>query len=204
VLQASAFHIDWSNVQQAVSLPPNLCAETFTSNLGKARSNGADLEVTARVGKALEFGLAVGYTNAKDSQTLGPGTTQYVTAGQQINPYATPWTVVPSAQYSFVIARYQAYLRADDEFHSKNPGPFAQQFPNNVGADPNFIANPSTNVLNIHVGATWSGWDASIYALNLLNSHPLLYNTSLESAQFVGPAYTIRPLTLGARAIYRW
>jgi hypothetical protein len=37
-----------------------------------------------------------------------------------------------------------------------------------------------------------------------LNSHPLLYNTALETAQFVGPTYTIRPLTVGVRAIYRW
>jgi hypothetical protein len=92
----------------------------------------------------------------------------------------------------------------DDEFHSKNPGPFAQQFANNIAVDPNFVANPSTNVLNAHLGANWNGWDTSIYALNALNSHPLLYNTALETAQFVGPTYTIRPLTVGIRAIYRW
>ena len=204
VLQVSAFHIDWTNVQQAVSLPPNQCPETFISNLGKATSNGADLNATALIG-ALELGLAVGYTKATDSQTLGPSTTQYVTSGQQINPYAAPWTVVPSAQYSFMLAhRYKAYLRVDDEFHTKNRGPFAQQFPSNVAADPNFIPNPSTNVLNVHLGATWNGWDTSIYALNALNSHPLLYNTALETAQFVGPTYTIRPLTVGVRTIYRW
>jgi iron complex outermembrane recepter protein len=205
VLQASAFHIDWSNVQQAVSLPPNLCPETFTSNLGKATSNGGDLQATARIGDAWELGLAIGYTKAKDSQTLGPGAIQYVTSGQQINPYAAPWTVVPSAQYSFMLfQRYKAYMRADDEFHSKNPGPFAQQFANNVAVDPNFIANPSTNVLNVHLGATWNTVETSIYALNVLNSHPLLYNTALETAQFVGPTYTIRPLTVGVRGIYRW
>jgi len=205
VLQASAFHIDWSNVQQAVSLPPNLCPETFTSNLGKATSNGADLQVTALIGAGLELGLSAGYTDAKDSQSLGPSTLQYVTSGQQLNPYATPWTVVPSAEYSFMLAhRYKAYLRVDDEFHSRNPGPFAQQFANNISVDPSFVANPSTNVLNAHLGANWNGWDTSIYALNLLNSHPLLYNTALENAQFVGPTYTIRPLTVGVRAIYRW
>jgi outer membrane receptor protein involved in Fe transport len=203
-LQASAFHIDWSNVQQAVSLPPNLCAETFTSNLGKATSNGADLQVSALIGRAWELGLSVGYTKAKDSQTLGLGGIQSVTAGQQVNPYAVPWTVVPSVQYAFRLAGYRAYVRADDEFHSKNPGPFAQQFADNIAADPNFIGNPSTNVLNLHVGATWNGWDTSIYALNVLNSHPLLYNTALEAAQFVGPTYTIRPVTVGVRAIYHW
>src|SRR6202035_443287 len=85
LLEASAFHIDWSNVQQSVSLPPNLCPETFTSNLGKATSNGADLQVTALIG-ALELGLSVGYTEAKDSQSLGPSNIQYVSSGQQINP----------------------------------------------------------------------------------------------------------------------
>jgi outer membrane receptor protein involved in Fe transport len=205
VLQASAFHIDWSNVQQSVTLPPNSCPETFTSNLGKARSNGADLSVTARISDSLELGLALGYTNAKDSQTLGTGGLDSVNSGQQVNPYATPWTVVPSVQYSFMLVqRYKAYLHVDDEFHSKNPGPFAQQFANNIAVDPNFIANPSTNELNVHLGAAWSGWDTSVYALNVLNSHPLLFNTALETAQFVGPTYTGRPLTVGVRAIYRW
>ena len=91
VLQASAFHIDWTNVQQSVSLPPNLCPETFTSNLGKATSNGGDLQDTARIGDALELGLAVGYTKARDSQTLGLGGLQSVTSGQQLNPIHRPW-----------------------------------------------------------------------------------------------------------------
>jgi hypothetical protein len=98
----------------------------------------------------------------------------------------------------------KAYVRADDEFHSKNPGPFAQQFPNNISNDPNFVPNPSTNVLNVHVGIASNGWDTSLYALNALNSHPLLYNTALETAQFVGPTYTIRPVTVGVRIVYRW
>jgi len=201
----SAFHVDWSNVQQAVALPASICPALFTANLGKATSNGFDLQATALIGDALELGLAIGYTDAKDSQTLGFGTTQIVTNGQQLNRYAAPWTVMPSAEYSFTLTgRYKAYVRVDDEFHSRNPGPFAQQFSNNVAYDPNFIPNPSTNVLNLHAGASWNGWDTSIYALNVLNSHPLLENVSLETAQFNGGAYTIRPLTVGVRAIYRW
>jgi iron complex outermembrane receptor protein len=204
VIQASAFHIEWTNVQQAVTLPPNLCPETFTSNLGKATSNGGDLQVAAQIGRHLELGLNAGYTKATDSQTLGVNGLQSVTSGQQINPYAAPWTVVPSAQYSFTVAGHKAYIHVDDEFHSKNPGPFAQQFPNNISNDPNFVPNPSTNVLNVHVGITSNGWDTSLYALNALNSHPLLYNTALETAQFVGPTYTIRPVTVGVRIVYRW
>jgi iron complex outermembrane recepter protein len=204
VINASAFYIDWSNVQQAVALPPNQCPETFTANLGKARSAGFDLALTAKTGP-LDFGLAVGYTKATDTQTLGPGTIQYVTAGQQVNPYSTPWTVISSGEYVRpIFTGRQAYGRLDDEFHSRNPGPFAQQFSNNVSADPNFVPNPSTNVLNAHAGIRWGGWDTSLYALNVLDSHPLLYNTALETGQFVGPTYTLRPRTVGARVVYRW
>jgi outer membrane receptor protein involved in Fe transport len=213
-LDLSAFHIDWSNVQQAISLPSSVCSETFTGNLGKARSNGFELELQAKEGP-VTFDLAVGYVKATNTQSLAvttppaspggpPSIVEYVSSGQQVNPYGTPWTVVPAVEYEHPIAGYSAYLRVDDEFHSKNPGPFAQGFPNNVSYDPNFIANPSTNVLNLHVGMRIKGWDASLYALNALDAHPLLFNTSLETGQFIGPTYTLRPRSLGARAIYRW
>lgn len=202
-LQASVFHIDWSNVQQTVTLPA--CSESFTSNLGKATSNGGDLQATALVTDALQLGLSVGYTTAKDKATIVTGSLESVTNGDQLNPYSTPWTVVSSVEYSFLIARqYKAYLRLDDEFHSKNNGPFAASHPTNASFDPNFIANPATNELNAHLGSTWGGWDTSVYALNLLNRHPLLYNAQLESSQPQGAAYTFRPLTVGVRAIYRW
>jgi hypothetical protein len=95
-------------------------------------------------------------------------------------------------------------LRVDDEFHSKNSGPFAAEHMANASFDPNFIANPATNELNAHFGTTWGGWDTSVYALNLLNTHPLLYNAQLESSQPQGAAYTFRPRTVGVRAIFRW
>lgn len=202
-IDGSAFYIDWSNVQQSVALPPNQCPETFTANLGKAKSSGFDLTLESKVGP-FALALAVGHTKATNTQTLGPGSTQYVTAGQQLNPYSAPWTVIPSVEYTLRSSELQAYVRLEDEFHSRNPGPFAQGFANNVSADPNFIVNPSTNVLNAHGGVRIRGWDVSLYALNVLNSHPVLYNTALETGQFLGPAYTLRPRTVGARAVYRW
>jgi outer membrane receptor protein involved in Fe transport len=203
VTQGSAFYIDWSNVQQAVSLPPNLCPESFTSNLGKARSYGFDLNLDAQVG-AVELGLAVGYTNARNTESLGT-TVQYVTDGQQINPYSVPWTVVAAVQYSFAISGNKGYVRVDNEFHSKNNGPYPQSIQNNVAYDPNFIPNPSTNVLNAHLGVEWGhGLDTSVYVLNATNTHPRLYSQELEVGQFLGPTWTLRPLTFGTRVVYRW
>jgi hypothetical protein len=95
-------------------------------------------------------------------------------------------------------------VRLDDVFHSKNPGPFAADNPASAsyGGTP-FVANPSYNVLNMHVGTTWNNWDFSIYALNVLNSHPVLFYMANQSIQPIGGAQTIRPLTVGATAIFR-
>jgi MFS family permease len=42
-IEASAFMIDWSNIQTSVNLPS--CAQMFTANRGKAISRGFDLQV---------------------------------------------------------------------------------------------------------------------------------------------------------------
>ncbi len=45
-INASIFYIDWTNIQQNVYLPT--CGEQFTANLGKAKSEGGDLEILYR------------------------------------------------------------------------------------------------------------------------------------------------------------
>ena len=45
-INASLFYIDWNNIQQNVYLPA--CGEQFTANLGKAKSEGGDIEVLYR------------------------------------------------------------------------------------------------------------------------------------------------------------
>jgi iron complex outermembrane recepter protein len=203
-IEASAFHIKWSDIQQIVQV--SACTEGFTSNLGKATSNGFDFQAAALVTDALRLALSLGYTNAKNATTIVSGGNAVVANGQQVNPYSSPWIVVPTAEYDFTIAGDQkGYLRVDDTFHSKNPGPYQ---PTNNTNSPTynafFIPNPAYNQLNAHLGTTWSSWDVSVYALNLLNSHPLLYNQQIQPFTFYGSTFTIRPLTIGFTSIYRW
>ena len=51
---------------------------------------------------------------------------------------------------------------------------------------------------------TWSGWDTSVYALNVLNSHPLLFNNAPQPFTFYGNTWTLQPLTIGVTAMYHW
>jgi outer membrane receptor protein involved in Fe transport len=200
-IDASAFHIVWSNVQEPISVPA--CETTFAANLGKASSNGFDLAWTALVTDSLKVGLTVGYTNARQSTTIVSGQEQASTSGAQLNSFASPWSVLPTAEYTITAAGgYKAYVRLDDEYHSRNPGPYAQSILNNASYSPYFIPNPSINQLNMHVGATWNSWDVSVYALNALNSHPVLFSVSQQPVQDPFPgAFTLRPLTIGIAVV---
>jgi iron complex outermembrane recepter protein len=203
-LETSAFHIKWSDIQQIVQVPA--CTQGFTSNLGKATSNGFDFQAAALVTDSIKLTLAMGYTDAKNATTITSGGNAVVANGEQINPYSAPWIVVPGAEYDFTLAGdHKGYLRLNDTFHSKNPGPYQ---PTTDTSSPTYnaylIPNPSYNQLDIHLGTTWSGWDVSVYALNVLNSHPVLYNNQLQPFVFYGDAFTLRPLTIGVTSEYRW
>jgi outer membrane receptor protein involved in Fe transport len=185
-LATSAFYIDWSNISQNVGVPA--CAGSFTSNMGKATSKGFDFQAAALVRNDFKLGLSLSYTDARDALA--------VDKGQQINPYTSPWVIVPTAEYDFPLGdAYKAYLRMDDNYHSKNPGPYQ------IG-NPLFVPNPSYNQFNVHLGAIRDRLDVSVYALNAWNSHPLLYDTAYNPGG--GSAYTIRPRTIGITSSYRW
>jgi iron complex outermembrane recepter protein len=203
-MQVSAFHIKWSNIQQIIQVPA--CTEGFTANLGQATSNGFDFQAQVLITDSLKVGLSMSYTDARDATTIVSGGNNVVADGQQVNNYAAPWMVVPSAEYTFPIAAgHTGYARVDDTYHSKNPGPYN---PTTNTASPSynpyFIANPSYNQLNVHVGMNWGGWDTSVYALNVLNSHPLLFNNAPQPFTFYGNTWTLQPLTIGVTAMYHW
>lgn len=62
---AAAFRMDWSDIQQSAFLP--ICGLQFTTNAGKARINGGEIEIGGRpfanVPFSIQFGL--GYTDAR-------------------------------------------------------------------------------------------------------------------------------------------
>ncbi len=116
-IDASLFYIDWTNIQQNVYLPA--CGEQFTANLGKAKSEGGDLEVLYRPISALTFDLTAAYTDARLTKTSCAGSQSYDDATLSCissaagavpsRPIATdgdallgaPWSFTGSVEYHF-------------------------------------------------------------------------------------------------------
>jgi len=203
-IEASGFFMDWKALQQMVYVPA--CSISFTANVGKATSDGFDLQITAQATNNLKLSLSIGYDNARIAETTGvPGGLVFVNKGDQIDPTQSPWIVASAIEYDFKVFSVQpSYARLDNEYHSKNPGPYTFANPDSTGYIAGQPVNGSQNITNLRVGTLTHGWDVAVYGKNLANSHPLL-NATLDS-QFaaIGHDYTLTPRTVGVTAAYRW
>ncbi|MBV8805883.1 MAG: hypothetical protein JO042_12575, partial [Sinobacteraceae bacterium] len=117
----------------------------------------------------------------------------------------TPWALTFTPEYHFsVLGGKDAYVRAQDQFHSHNAGAFPGNNPNSISYDPDIPLAPATNLLNLRAGLIWSGFDTSIFVNNALNSQPPL---RLAHPVVGDPLYndiTFRPLTAGVTVTYRY
>jgi outer membrane receptor protein involved in Fe transport len=116
---ASAFYLDWENIQQNVYL--SQCGFQYTANLGKAVSKGFDLQLDGHLTHHLVVNLDLGYTDARYTTTTQAGTTAaapILVAEGDVLP-AAPWTaavqgatgrVSPSAARIGAVAEVPAWV----------------------------------------------------------------------------------------------
>ncbi|HVW70630.1 MAG TPA: TonB-dependent receptor [Steroidobacteraceae bacterium] len=222
-INASLFYIDWNNIQQNVYLPD--CGEQFTANLGKAKSEGGDIEILYRPIDPLTLDLSAAYTDARLTKSSCAGTLQYTSAGcvapgaaasTATAPVASsgdallgaPWSFTTSAQYEFPKwSGSSPYLRLDYQHETAQHSLLATQDPHNALFDTTIPGLPVVNNLSARAGARYNGLDVSLYANNLTNSQPLMFESrdiadSLTDLLYFGRG--VRPRTYGVTAIYRY
>ena len=196
-LDASLFHMRWLQMQNAVS--PGACDTSYIANVGGAVSNGFDLALQAVAGAHTRFSLTVGYTDSYTDTVVTDGAVlihRRVAVGS-LPLVASPLDATASISYDLPVSRgYTLTARAEDVFHSHNPGPFDSQILGSRNYDPGKQSNPATNVLNLRFTAGRPDRDVSIGIDNALNSQPVLM---LRDA-FIGSTYfyasTLRPRTV--------
>jgi outer membrane receptor protein involved in Fe transport len=204
-INASAYYIDWRNVQWYYFLPN--CGYGVVFNLGHVKSTGFDLELNARLTSYLLVGLAAGYGDAKFQDTVTRGGAPVVYEGQTLGQ--APWTLYGSVEYQFALGERDGfYARLSDDFRSANKGPYLYQFADSALADPDLEPGPSINQLDLRLGRRWRGMDLSLYIANALDAAPRIVNP--QATHYVGydfnsgdpvpsPIYsysTLRPRTI--------
>ncbi len=207
-LEASAYIIKWSNIQQQVRPP---CAFSLVINSGEATSKGFDLNVNLEPAEGLTLSAAVGYNKATYDNTIQidkPGTVPIVVDGQTLG--STPWMVNTSAEYHFPIGENEAFVRAQYTYRAPNTGPFNWQLPayGTRTYDPTRPTDEAIHQVDIRAGITVSQIDLQLFAENLFDAAPRLG----YAPPYVHPVYTsgihnmrtIRPRTIGVMATARF
>jgi iron complex outermembrane recepter protein len=207
-LEASAFLIDWSNIQTSVNLPS--CAQMFTANRGRATSQGFDLQLAAIITDGLKIGATVGYTDAyyPDAAFGAPvgGIPPLLNGAGDKLANVLPWTAAANVEYSRDISplwgHSRSYIRVDYSWlsaaNATNPA--------TASYDPETspYQNQAYGVLNLRLGVVHAGLDVSVYIANATNSDPVLgyAHDVIGDPMFYGTA--IRPLTAGFTGYYRF
>jgi iron complex outermembrane recepter protein len=209
-LNASAFVIDWNNIQQFVYLPA--CGQNFVENLGKVRSVGGEIEMQARPVDALLLDLSIARVDAKYTKTVCAGTSACTGRNATSQPVVTegdrlpgaPWTFLASVEYGFrAIENRKPYLRLDYEYTTAQTALQPIQDPNNGVSDPTYTGLPETKYMSLRAGLRWGGIDLSLFAQNLTDQHPILNHTRDTNTSDLFYDHTIRPRTIGITATYR-
>jgi outer membrane receptor protein involved in Fe transport len=199
-VNASAFHIDWQNVQFVVNLP--LCAFSYIANAATAASDGAELQATGRL-----WGFTVngnlGYDNARYTQAV-KNVSGAILANKGDNLGVPDWTGNLGVQYDTHVVEMPAYARFDYTYTGKylrSTSAGSSSF--NPATTPNFINGNETHVMNARVGIYYKNLEIAGYVKNLLDSREWV-NLNQGSGNYYFSGNTIQPRLVGMQMNYRF
>ena len=215
-LAGSVFRIDWDKPQTPYLLPT--CVFTYIQNIGKAISQGFDLQGDLRVTPALTLNASVGYTDAHYAETVqtvpnaaGVRSTLVLDGQDFLNiPH---WQGTLGGRYGFNVMDHEAYVVGNVQYSGKAPNSTP---PGTSGYAPDAYTAGATRYVTARLGMMFGDVDVALFADNLTNEDELVPNTltgratcrSTDCSVFasyynVTNGMTFRPRTIGITAVYR-
>jgi iron complex outermembrane receptor protein len=189
-LDVSGYFTQWDNIQQQLYLPT--CGYYFTDNVGDGQIYGGELEASyhPRWAPGLILSLTSSYTHAAISRTDNPLTVQ---VGQRLIdvPYDS-YTL--SAQYNVPLTdEFTLRTLVDYDYTGRSNGSY--QLGNS-----NYY-NPSYGIVNANIALEADRYEIALYAKNLTDNRQIIQSPEINT---VVEGYTVRPLTIGLTAKYRF
>lgn len=182
-LNATVFYIDFEGIQQKVQLA---CGFQFTGNFGAARSQGAELEITAQATENMQLGLNLGYTDAKFTETV---------AG--INQAGDPLQFVPKLTAAMNIDYHYPELVQGFDFFARADISYIDESLSRVNSAPRI--RDGYEQINLRFGLSDERYKATVFIQNLSNQIANLADNRSLAAETPGrPRFvSSRPRTIG-------
>jgi len=212
-IDASVFHVSWSNPQMLVALDSGDTVCAYKTNAGHAVSYGFDLGVHALITDRLSAGLTMAYTDAHYTQSVtvdSPVGDDRVIVGNgdalgALPIVPSPWNVTAFVGYDLTLTSgVSVDVRAENIFRSRNHGPFTAEDPDSLFYAPGRRSDPSTNMLNLRADLKWPRFDLAFLVENALDSQPTLLRRNRCCQDTLFFATTFRPRTIGLTGTLRF
>ena len=194
VLNAAAFFIDWTDIQQLNRLA---CGFQYTANAGEAESKGFEVELNAAITDGLTASLGVGYTDAEITDTGGVAG---VSKGDSIQG-VPDWTVNGSVEYLFpFFGDWDGMVRADANYYGDSYSS------NNESSSANQRLRESWSAVNLRAGMLSEQYELVLYVDNATDERANLADSRSIAAETPGRQrlVTNRPRTIGLEARMRF
>jgi outer membrane receptor protein involved in Fe transport len=167
-VNGALYRIDWSNTQFSVSIPQS--GQSFMTNVSGARSQGAEVEVEARLLRGLTVYGTGGYNKAKYTEAFSArlGNGALIPTVLENQAFAQPkWTFSAGGRYDFAITdAVRAYARADWRYTSGyENAPFGTS---NWNPDANVF--PAFDITNMRFGVEYGDVDINLFVNNVFEN----------------------------------
>ena len=185
---ASLFYIDWSDIQVTVTRPDGF---SYVTNGDKAKSKGAEVELSLRPVGGLELGATLAYTDAYLAANSASGAGL---KGDRI-PAVPKWSYDIFGRYSFPLSdALSGYMQANIQ----HVGGSYNGFPSDVPAPD---LQHSYELANAKIGVETSDLDISLFVNNLFDKRAELFVDTTLGDQRIN---VNRPRTFGISASKRF
>jgi iron complex outermembrane recepter protein len=190
-VNAGIYYIDWTNIQQLISLPT--CGVAFTGNFGTASSEGGEFEIRYEPSSAVILTLGAAYNEAKLLSTVAGAQGQ---KGDTLEN-APRWMGSASAEY------HREFDGSTSGFARLDANTTSYQY-NNFDPTSIYYKRAGYSLANVRVGSKREAWEGSLFMDNVLNKRaetalPLSYAIDLPSTRRVS---LNRPRTVGLEVQY--
>jgi outer membrane receptor protein involved in Fe transport len=166
LVDASVFHIVWSDIQVPVFYPA--CPCTVNGNGGAAHSNGVNFQGNYSPFDGLLLGANLAYTDS----TIADGITSLNAPGGGRLLYVPKWSWSLTATYTTPIGDSWNFDAGAQFRHGGSQWSGVQgSFQNDIFGNPVQTAflDPAYNQLDLHVGVSNDSWRLQLYGRNLTN-----------------------------------
>ena len=188
-LNASAYHIDWSNTQVPIVLGGLCPFNGESTNAGAVRSNGFELEAGVAPFEGMSVNVGVSHIHQRVTQALTfPGATVILAPKGSELPNVPQWQASLLTQYKFPLgASTSGFVRGDYRYQSSR-----------VAALANSATKDRFNIVNLRAGVTHAGWEAAVFADNVGDERPSYLGVpAVATIGTFGLDETMRPRTIG-------